>query len=904
MRLYAAILLFALLPAAAQTVDIPFEKFKLDNGLTVIVHEDHKAPVVAVNVWYHVGSKNERTGKTGFAHLFEHLMFGGSENVKGRFIDQLQEIGGTGVNGTTNEDRTNYFETVPVSALDRVLFLESDRMGHFYKAISKEVLDLQRGVVQNEKRQSDNEPYSIVDEIAPAATYPAGHPYAHSVIGSLEDLDAASLDDVQKWFRTYYGPNNAVLVIAGDVTVAEAKEKVKRFFGDIPPGPPLARPAAGISKMTGERRYRIEDRVAQPRIYKAWNVPQFGSAEADYLNLSAAVLTHGRASRLYKRLVYDDRVATDVMAFLDAREIGSQFVIFATAAPGHTLAEVDKALNEEMARFANEGPTESEVERARTEAVAGVLRGLERVGGFGGKSDRLAQSELYLGSPDAWRTSLKRVEAARPADLKDTFNAWLTDGVAAFEVHPYPKLQSSGKGVDRSKVPELAKAGSQSLPKVVRDKLSNGLAIVLTERHDLPLVEFYLTINAGFAADEKGRPGTARLVSRLLTSGTEKRTALQIAEELQTLGAQMRAMADVDSTDVILSALKQQLDPSLALFADVLVHPVFPQADFQREQQLQLALIEQEKTQPMPIALRVLPPLLFGSDHAYGKPLTGSGTTASVRQLTRDDVAGYYRAWFKPGNATLIIAGDTTLAEIKPKLERYLAEWAAGSAPVKQIPSVERPAKSVVYVIDRPDSPQSLILTGTVAPKASDAAEVAIETMNNMFGGSFASRLNLNLREDKHWSYGVFATLPKARAQRPYLTIASVQTDKTTESITEIRKEIAGMLGEKPVTEEELQRFKTQQLLRMAGQRETLGSVTTLIRNASVLGLADNFYDVYPDRVNALRTADMNDAAKTLLDPNRIVWVVVGDRKKIEPGVRALNIGDVRVINADGEALE
>jgi zinc protease len=888
----------------AQPVDIPFQKFRLDNGLTVIVHEDHKAPVVAVNIWYHVGSKNEVTGKTGFAHLFEHLMFGGSENVKGRFMDHVEQLGATDLNGTTNEDRTNYFETVPVSTLDRILFIESDRMGHFYNSISKEVLDLQRGVVQNELRQYENQPYSVIDLIAPALTFPAGHPYAHSVIGSLQELDAASLADVQKWFKSYYGPNNAVVTIAGDITVAQAKEKVAKYFGHIPPGPPVVRPSLSIAKMSGTSRYRVEDRVAQPRIYKVWNVPPFGTPAIDYLNLTASVLTQGRASRLYKRLVYDSRVATNVFAGTDSREIASQLYLYATVAPGHTMEEAEKAIDEELARYIKDGPTAAELERARTSALSNIIRGLERVGGFGGKSDLLAQSETYLGSPDAWKRSMKRIETATVADLKAAAASWLSDGVAIFEVAPFPKLQSSGTGVDRSKLPEVAKAGNAPLPKLTRDKLSNGLSIILHERHDLPLVQFNLTFNSGFSADEKGRPGTARLMSRLMVSGTEKRNAMQIAEEMQTLGAQLLSTADINSVDVILSALKQKLDPSLELFTDVLLHPTFPQSDFEKEQQLQLAAIEQEKTQPSSMAMRVLPPLLFGSGHPYGTSLTGSGTASSVKQLTRDDVLKYYGTWLKPSNATIIVAGDTTMAEIKPKLEAFLGKWAGGTAPVRQFGTVQAPAKTAVYLIDKPDSPQTFIMTGALGPKASAQQEISFETMNNMFGGAFGSRLNMNLREDKHWSYGAFAVLPKTRAQRPYLAMASVQTDKTRESLVEFRKEIGGILGERPPTDNELKRFKDQQVLRMAGTRETLRAVSGLIKDSMVLGLPDDYYDLYPGRVDALRVPDISDAAKTLLDSNRLVWVIVGDRKKIEPDVRALNFGELHVVDADGQKLE
>ena len=376
--------------ALAQTkdLDIPYQKFVLANGLTVIVHEDHKAPIVAVNVWYHVGSKNETPGKTGFAHLFEHLMFGGSEHAKGRYIDAMERIGATALNGTTGEDRTNYFENVPTSALDYTLWMESDRMGHLLGSLDQRTLDLQRGVVQNEKRQDENGPYGIVEELITKNTYPAGHPYSWTVIGEMADLDAASMKDVRQWFKTYYGPSNVVLVLAGDIDAKTAREKVEKYFGDIPPGPPVARQRVWIAKMTGTHRQVAQDRVPQARLHKVWNIPQYGSADADYLKLVGDCLSWGKTSRLYKRLVYDDQIATSVSASASANEIGGQFYLTATASPGKDLAVVEKEADEELARFLKDGPTADELQRAKTRYEAVLIRGMERIGGFGGKADR------------------------------------------------------------------------------------------------------------------------------------------------------------------------------------------------------------------------------------------------------------------------------------------------------------------------------------------------------------------------------------------------------------------------------------------------------------------------------------------------------------------------------------
>src|ERR1700675_4339044 len=414
---------------SAQTteIDIPYERFVLDNGLTVIVHEDHKAPIVAINTWYHVGSKNEKPGKTGFAHLFEHLMFGGSEHAPGRYIDGMEKIGATDLNGTTNPDRTNYFENVPTSAVDFTLWMESDRMGHLLGALDQKTLDLQRGVVQNEKRQGENQPYGVTRQLLTQNTYPAGHPYSWTTIGDMADLDAASMKDVQEWFKTYYGPSNVVLVLAGDIDAKTAREKVTKYFGDIPSDPPVAHQQVWVAKMAGTHRQVVQDRVPQARIYKVWNIPEYGSAEGDYLDLVSDCLSSGKSSRLYKRLVYEDQIATEAVAFTDLREIGGQLYVRATARPGQGIAQVEKELDEELVRFLKNGPTPEEMQRVKAQYQANFIRGIERIGGFGGKSDRLAESQVYRGSADAYKISLKRVQEATAEDLRAAAQKWLSD---------------------------------------------------------------------------------------------------------------------------------------------------------------------------------------------------------------------------------------------------------------------------------------------------------------------------------------------------------------------------------------------------------------------------------------------------------------------------------------------
>jgi zinc protease len=900
-------LAFLSLAAYAQDVDIPFQKFVLGNGLTLIVHEDHKAPIVAVNVWYHVGSKNEHPGKTGFAHLFEHLMFGGSEHFHGRYIEALERIGATDLNGTTSEDRTNYFETVPVSALDYTLWMESDRMGYMVNAIDQQTLDLQRGVVQNEKRQDENEPYAMAEELIQQDTYPNGHPYSWSVIGSMEDLTAASLNDVKEWFKTFYGPSNAVLVVAGDVDPETVRKKVETYFGEIPPGPPVSRQRVWIAKMTGAHRAVYQDRVAEPRVYKVWNMPEFGSEDGDYLDMVSDALSGGRTSRLYKRLVYDDQIATDVAAYIYPREIGGQFVIQATARPGVELARVEKAIDEELARFLAEGPTAQEVQRVRTQYLANFVRGVDRVGGFGGTSDVLAMSQAYLGDAAAYQVKLRRERQATPAKVQAAAQRWLSDGEYVSEVFPFGDPQASTTAADRNQPPAATQPPELRLPKLERTTLSGGLKVVLAERHEIPLVNFSLLVDSGYAADQgvppgpgaTGRPGEAALVSKLLDQGTKTRTSLEIGEQLAQLGATLNVGATLDSMVVRLSALKTNLDASLDIFADVALNPSFPPADFLREQKRQLAAIEREKTEPVPLALRVLPALIYGKGHAYSEPWTGSGTAASVSQLTREDMARFHAAWFKPNHATLMVVGDTTLAEIRPKLEKLFSAWAPGETPQKNVASVALPERSVVYLIDRPGAQQSLILAGSVAPPRNNPDEVSIESMNNVLGGDFGARLNMDLREDKHWTYGALTMLANARGQRLFLAWAPVQTDKTKESMAEIDKDLRGILADHPATGAELARVKASETLRLPGSRETIDRVMSSIGDLVEYDLPEDYYQTYAGKVRALTLADLETSAREVVHPDRLIWVVVGDRAKIEAGIRELGLGQVRLLNPE-----
>ena len=884
----------------AQDIRIPYEKFILPNGLPVLVHEDHKAPIVAVELWYNVGSKDEKPGKTGFAHLFEHLMFGGSEDFHGRYLVAMENVGATGTNGTTNPDRTNYYEVVPDSALDYTLFLESDRMGHFYSTINQQTLDLQRGVVQNEKREGDNQPYSITDYLIAENTHPQGHPYSWTTIGSMDDLNAASLSDVQQWFRTYYGPSNALLVLAGDIDVATAREKALRYFGDIPPGPPVAHQSAWVAKMSGVHRQRVQDRVPLARLYDVWNVPEYGDADADYLDLVSDLLASGKDSRLYKRLVYDSQLATSVEADMDVQEIGSQFSIVATAKPGGDLTPITRTVQQELERFLRDGPTAEEVERVKTAYEADVIRGMDRVQG---KADLLAQGQLFVGNPEQYRVSLERVRNATPEQLRDAARRWLSDGLYQLEVTPYPDMTTVPSTVNRAKLPEVGPTPEAKLPEFERATLANGLRIVLAERHELPMVNFSLVFEGGYAADHFSRAGVARMTSTLMTAGTDKYTTLQISDQLQRLGAELSAGADLNTSDLSLSALKSKLEPSLTLYADILMHPSFPDTEFERQQKLALAGIAEEKSQPGALSWRLFAPLLYGQGHPYGIPMSGSGTEASVRAMTRDDVLRFHDTWFRPNNATLTIVGDTTIAEIRPELERLFADWKPGPLPQQNVPRATGPQQVDVYLIDKPDAVQSRLMAGTFAPSANDPQRIPLHLWNDVFSGTFSGRLNMNLREDKHWSYGTHSYFIDAAGQGAWITSASVETDKTKESLVEMNSELHQIVTSRPITEKELDAAKADETRSLAGSREGMEQVEEAMDNVVEYSLPEDYFATFGDKVQKLSADQVNVAGTAMLHPDQMIWIIVGDRSKIEPGIRELNLGTLHVIDADGRPV-
>ena len=888
----------------ANMVNIDYKEYRLDNGLRLIIHEDHKAPIVAVNIWYHVGSKNEVKGKTGFAHLFEHLMFNGSENYNDEFFKPFERVGATSMNGTTYFDRTNYFENVPNTALDMALWMESDRMGHMLGAITQERLDEQRGVVQNEKRQGDNQPYGMVQYHLLEGIFPEDHPYSWSTIGSMEDLDSASLEDVHKWFKKYYGPNNAVIVIAGDVQSDQVFEKVKKYFGDIKPSAPVDKMKEWTVRLDTDKREIIRDDVPQIKIHKAWGGPSFRNLDSDILQLADLILTSGKTSRLYNRLVYKDQIATDVDSYQFSGDIGGFYYIEASVQPNGDHELVKKAINEELERFLKDGPSKSEMRRAKMKLRSSFLRGLEKVGGFGGKSDILAQNAVYTGDPGYYKKSLEMIEDASREDIMSVANKWLSRGTYNLEVHPTEKLASNEEGVDRSSVPVTETFPESKFIKFQKEALSNGLNLVVAKQENIPIVSFNLLLDAGYAADQYSAPGTSSMVMSMLDEGTEKMDALEISDRASEIGAIISSGAGIDTSSVSMNALRENLDDSLKLYSEIILEPSFPDRELERIRNQKLAQIQQEKNQPFGIALRVLPELLYGESHAYSLPLTGSGTEESVMQIDRQSLINYHNEWFKPNNATMIIVGDVEMDQMKPMLEKHFKNWKSGIVPEKDIADVTVAKSDSVYLIDRPGSQQSIVLAANIAPGKGDSDDLAIESMNDVIGGSFTSRINMNLREDKGWAYGARTTLLQTKGQRPFIAYAPVQTDKTAESIIEIKQELSEFLTTNPVTEDELQKVKDNNTLSLPGRWETVRAISSDLSQIITYGLPDDYWDTYTNKVRNLSSKKLQDAADKAIKPDNLIWVIVGDLSEIEDEVRNLDFTQIKTLNADGKEIK
>ncbi|WP_273028305.1 M16 family metallopeptidase [Massilia timonae] len=911
-----------LAPASAPVPSIAFEKTVLPNGLQLILVEDKRLPIVAVNLWYHVGPANEAPGLTGFAHLFEHMMFAATRHIPRGEADRLLEgAGATDSNGGTGFDSTSYYDTVPSNQLELALWVHADRMGYLLDVLDQQALSNQQDVVRNERRQTvEGEPYGLVEEALLQTLFPKGHPYAASIIGSHADIQGARLEDVRAFFTDYYGPNNASLVIAGDIDKGKTRELVMRYFGSLRRGPDVVRPRVVTPPITAERRVVVRDRVELPRVFMGWLTPaayQPGDAE---LAVAATILGGGKSSRLYKSLVYERQIAQDVSSTQTSLALGSTFVVDVTARAGHTPQELEAAIDAELERLRKDGPTEREVERARNSLETALLASLEKLGGDG-LAEQLNHYNLYTGDPGYLAKDLARLRAIDAAAVQRAVQAWLKPDARAVVtgVPGKPKVDDPrAPKAPKAAAPQSAQAALNEaepwratppvagptpkvkLPRGETFRLRNGLTVIHHHNPALPLVSSQLVVKSGGAANPVELPGLAGFTAQMLEEGTATRSAPQIADEIAQLGAFMDTGSSDDVSTVSLLALRATFARALEIVADIVQHPSFPAAEIERQRQDRLGSLTQQRDDPETVAALAAAGALFGSGHpkAHGQ----LGLEHAIRATTREDIAGFWKRHYVPSNAALVVTGDITRAELEALAEAQFGAWPAAAAPEVK-PAETRPTPARLVLVDQPDAGQTALQVACMGPARDTPDFPALQVMNGALGGMFSSRLNNNLRETKGYTYGIYSHFDYDRAPAPFAVEASVQQDATGESVREILREIAAM-REQPLSQAELDAARNAQLLSLPGQFETNADIGASLTELFVYGLAPDYYDSLARQLAQVGVEDVRRVAREYLDPERMIVVAVGERRKILPQLQKLGLGQLEERDDDGQPID
>ena len=902
---------------------IKFEKYTLANGLVVILSEDHRLPLVSTNIWYHVGPANEIAGRTGFAHLFEHMMFEGSKHVPANaHIRFLEAAGASDLNGTTDFDRTNYFETLPSNQLELALWLESDRMGYLPDKLDQASLTNQQDVVRNERRQNiENSPYGIVEEGVFHLLFPKSHPYHADVMGSHADIQAAKLEDVRNFFKLYYAPNNASLAIVGDFDPAQAKQWVEKYFGPLKRGTPVPKIAAVTPPIATERRAVIHDQVELSRLYVAWLTPPIfkpGDSDAD---LASDILGGGKSSRLYKKLVYDKQIALDVSASQQSLTLGSVFEIVVTARPGHTAAEMEKAVDEELAAFRKNGPTQVELDRARNGIETEMIQGLERLGGFGGVADRLNQYNHYLGNPDYFRQDVHRYEVETTDSVRTFAQEKLkpTSRVVVYGIPGKPDLasdvptpknlqkgqSSGGESVTadaawRENPPPAGPAHELNLPLPDIFKLSNGLTVYYHYRAGLPVAAANLVFRTGSGANPVDKPGLASFTSNMLQQGTQARDATQIADEAALLGTTLSSNVSMDASSVGSSSLTKNFAGVLDLISDVVLHPTFPPDEVERRRASRLAALTDERSDPETVVARTSVAALYGPRSPYGYDNTG--TEASNKAMMRDDMVNFWKTNYVPNNAALVVSGNIPVEDLKALAENKFGAWKAGEILQSNIGDLES-TKAKIVIVNRSGAQQTMVRMLETGVARATPDYPALEVMNSELGGLFSSRINLNLREEHGYTYGAGSSFVYRRPLGYFAVGGGIRTDVTAPAVTEILNEIHRMMDTQ-MKPDELSLAKDSQSRSLPGMFETNNGEAGALSEIFVYNLASDYFSTLPERLNAVTAEDAEMVAKKYLHPDQLILVCVGDRAKIEPELLKLDLGAVEIRDADGNVVK
>lgn len=927
--------LVALLPTTAPAAAAPgqhklpqisYSKYTLPNGLTVLTHEDHRLPLVAVDLWYHVGPLNERPGRTGFAHLFEHMMFEGSEHVGEKaHIRIVEAAGATDVNGTTDFDRTNYFETMPANQLELALWLESDRMGFLMEGLNRTLLVNQKDVVRNERRQGEGQPYFVAREQVYHLLFPKDHPYYGNVIGSHADIESSRLSDVRDFHQEYYTPNNASIAIAGDFNAAQLHALLLKYFGPIPRGPKPAPVNAVTPPITSQRRATVTDTVKLPQLTVAWLTPAAFTPASYAVRTAMFALGSSKASRLDEALVYKSQTAQSVFCGVRAMKLTGIAQCSITAKPGVKLEDLEADFWKEVSTLQQDGPTAEEVESAKTTELTQKINGLQRLGGFGGVADTLDAYNQYTGDPGFLPKDIGMAEAVTAASARAAAQKYFAKDTAVVVycvpgkkvlddvprspadtdanvkiVNPYTPQFEAAQEWRKSK-PAAGQAPELHLPVPAEFTLPNGLKVLLVEEHALPYVSMQLVSRAGSFYDPAGRSGLATLTSQVMGDGTVSRDLTQLADDAEKIGTNINTMANSDGGAVSASLLSWHAAEGMALLADVAEHPGFREADLERRRKQRLVAIAQENDNVGRMAFRVGPELLFGKDNPYGR--SGSGTAESVNSITAADVTGFYREHYGPADSALVLAGDITRAQAEKLAQQYFGNWTSDAKPAAEAPPLPAPPSTHVVIVDKPGAPQTeLMAFGFGVPASSPDADL-LDVLNYTLGGSFSSRINMNLREEHGYTYGAGSDFRNFRLGGEFYAGSLVRTDVTAAAAKELMAEVRKFPAQ-PSTEAELGAAKEASIRSLPGQFETTGAISFAVGLLFQDDRPLDYYAKLPARYESITQTEIARAAQGYLHPDQLILIAAGDRAKIEPGLKEAGIGPVEVRDIQGKLVE
>jgi zinc protease len=861
---------------------LPFTQFTLDNGLTVLVREDHKLPIVSVEVIYEVGSRDDPPGKSGMAHLFEHLLFYGSQHNPHNFLVTMQRLGGPNVNGGTGPDLTSVYETVPVSRLDAVLWLESDRMGYLLPALTQKTLNEQIEAIRNEIRMGRDEPGGDVRFHISAGVFPPDHPYHNEPVGDPQQLGNITLDDVRDFFRTYYSPSNAAVVIAGDITPPEAFEKVKRYFGGLPSGPRPGRVTAWIPEFDQDKRERIFD-ATPPKLYLAWPMPKFGSIDDVHLRLAGSILMDGDSSRVRRRLSAAGLDSSDLSWFAGANAMAGIFQIITGAASPTEFRTIERLIRDEVAALASKGPTREELERAQRSRILTLRRLAQRTADGNGQADLLAHTwglgDRNAGLLDA---NMQQMLAATPADVSAATQRWLNRAAYILDLEPTLQYRPASADVDRSRMPEATAFKPAAFPETHVTQLPNGLRMRHARWQGGPVVVASLIVRGGAGVDPNDKAGLARLTASLLTAGAGSMSEEELANALARLDASLEATTDSDAITLTLIAPKEQVKEALAILGTIVATPTFPETVVEREKKTQIQELQTVRDTPRLLSRAVARRLLHGAGSPYAAEQDGLGTVSGVSRITRADVSDFHRTWFNAANSEIVIVGDVGEAQAAAGVTGALGAWRSAGSKAAVVAVPARVAAPGVYLIDRPGMEQADLTAATLIDAPSSPANATHAVMTSIVGDSASGRINLDLREQKQWAFWASGFVEGGRAGQALLIRTQVQSQRTADAIAAIKGQLEGVKGSQPISPDELQLAKDALTLSLPLEWETDEGIANAIATSVRRGLPDEAIAKHVTAVRAVTKEQVEQAARRILRPDAMVWLVIGDRSNLE----------------------